>query len=126
MQIIKTFIKNHAVLTYFILTFAISWSLILLIIGGPSRIPGTLEETDALLPIVVLAMVVGPSIAGLLMIGLTEGRQGFSGVWVALAHMADGHWLVRGSAPGCPSGGAGNAPGALPGLTRIPPRHPHR
>ena len=43
MSTIKAFIKRHPLLTYFALTFAISWDGILLVIGGPgeSRAPGS-------------------------------------------------------------------------------------
>ena len=73
---ISVFIKRHPVLAYFILTFAISWSGVLLVIGGPSGIPGTPEQFERLLPIVVLAMLAGPSVAGVLLTGLVYGRVG--------------------------------------------------
>jgi len=77
MTTIKAVIKNHPVPTYFALTFAISWGLVLLVVGGPGGIPGTPEQTKKLLPIVVLAMLVGPSLAGILLTGLAYGRAGF-------------------------------------------------
>jgi membrane protease YdiL (CAAX protease family) len=77
MTIIKAFIKRHPVLTYFVLTFVISWGLVLLVIGGPVGIPGTPEQTTELLPIVVLVMLVGPFVAGILLTGLVYGRAGF-------------------------------------------------
>ena len=78
MSTIRTFIKKHSVLTYFTLTFAISWGGILLIIGGPGRIPGTSEEAETLLPLTILVMTVGPSISGILLTGLIHGKAGFS------------------------------------------------
>jgi membrane protease YdiL (CAAX protease family) len=74
MSTIKTFIQRHPVLTYFILTFALSWGGMLLVIGGRGAIPGTSEQTD---PFVYLAMLPGPSIAGILLTGLVYGRAGF-------------------------------------------------
>ena len=35
-----TFIKRHAVAIYYLLTFAISWGGILVLVGGPDGIPG--------------------------------------------------------------------------------------
>jgi membrane protease YdiL (CAAX protease family) len=76
MKTILAFIKNHPVLTYFVLTLAISWAGFLLVIGGPGGFPGTEEQVETLLPIAVLAMLVGPSVAGLLLTGLVDGRAG--------------------------------------------------
>jgi len=75
MTTIKAFIKRHPVLSYFALTFAISWGGILVIVG-PAGILGPPEQTGTLNPLIYLAMVAGPSIAGLLLTGLVYGRAG--------------------------------------------------
>jgi uncharacterized protein len=77
MKTIKAFIKSHPVLSYFVLAFAISWGGILPIIGGVGAIPGTAEQTTKLFPAVYLVTVAGPSLAGLLLTGLTGGWTGF-------------------------------------------------
>jgi CAAX protease family protein len=77
MTSIKAFIVKRAVLIYFVLAFAISWGGVLLVIGGPGALPGTPEDLDSLLPIAIGAMLVGPSVAGILMTGLVYGRAGF-------------------------------------------------
>ena len=64
-------------LAYFALTFALSWGGVLLILGGPGGIPGTPEQLESLLPFAVLAMVAGPSVAGMLLTGLVHGRAGY-------------------------------------------------
>jgi membrane protease YdiL (CAAX protease family) len=76
MTTITTFIKRRPVLTYYVLTFAISWSGVLLVIGGPSALPSPSEQAMSLLPVAILVMLVGPSVAGLLMTGLVHGRAG--------------------------------------------------
>ncbi len=76
MTTITNFIKRHPLPTYFALTFAISWGGMLLVIGGPGGIPGNGEETEALLPLGILAMVLGPSVAGIVLTGLVYGRTG--------------------------------------------------
>jgi len=76
MTTIKAFTKRHPMLTYFALAFAISWGSVLLVIGGPSGIPATPEQADMLFPVVLLAMLVGPSVAGILLTGLVHGRAG--------------------------------------------------
>ncbi len=68
---ISSFIKRHPVLTYFALTFALSWGSWLLLTGGaPMR-------SDPRFMFIVLAAPVAPAIAGLLMTGLTAGRAGY-------------------------------------------------
>jgi membrane protease YdiL (CAAX protease family) len=75
MMSIKAFIKNHAVPAYFVLTFAISWGGFLLVVG-PSGFGSTSWQTDARFPFAVLAMLAGPSIAGVLLTGLIDGKAG--------------------------------------------------
>ena len=76
MTTIKASIKKHPVLTYFALTFAISWGGILMVIG-PGGILGTKEVSEGLMPFVYLATLLGPSLAGILLTGLVDGRAGF-------------------------------------------------
>jgi hypothetical protein len=74
MPTIKTVIMKDAIATYFALTFAISWGGVLAV-AGP-KIPPTREEFERLLPIVVVMMLTGPSIAGILLTGFVYGRAG--------------------------------------------------
>lgn len=97
MKSIKEFIKNNSVLTYFIITFAISWGGVILVLSLTGGIATTKEQFAAQLPIAILLMIVGPGLAGLLMTGLVSGRAGFrdlfsrlvkwraSFVWYAIA-----------------------------------------
>ena len=76
MTTIKAFIKRHPMLTYFALTFIISWGGILIVVG-PGGIPATnKEQIDRLFPIAILAMVAGPSVAGIVLTDLLYGRAG--------------------------------------------------
>ncbi|MFC1978332.1 CPBP family intramembrane glutamic endopeptidase, partial [Chloroflexota bacterium] len=76
MTTIQAFIKRHPVLTYFALTFVISWVGVL-ILGAPSGMPTTSEQFEKLWPIVFLPYFLGPSIASILLTGLVHGRSGF-------------------------------------------------
>jgi uncharacterized protein len=69
-------IKRHPLFTYYALTFAISWGGILLVIGGPGGIPGTPEQFETMLPFLILAMLAGPSVTGILLTSLVNGREG--------------------------------------------------
>ena len=73
---IKTFIKTHPVLTYFVLTFAISWGGVL-ILGAPYGMPTTKEQFEKLWPIVFLPYLLGPGISSIILIGLVYGKEGF-------------------------------------------------
>lgn len=77
MTTLGAFLKQHPVLTFFVLAFAISWVGILLIIGGPSAYPGPPKQADSpLFILVMLAWFAGPSGASLLLTGLLYGRTG--------------------------------------------------
>jgi membrane protease YdiL (CAAX protease family) len=71
---IRAFITNHPVPTYYALAFAISWGAILIAVG-----PGGFLETTSTSPNFALAgfaSLLGPSVAGILMTGLVDGRAG--------------------------------------------------
>jgi hypothetical protein len=71
----KGFITSHSVPIYFALAFAISWGG-LLAIGGLGGMSGATWQSDPRLPFLVLAMLAGPSIAGLPLTSLVSGRAG--------------------------------------------------
>lgn len=72
----KTFVMRHPVVTYFVLTFLISWGGIVVVLG-PGAFTGATEATDVQLPFVYLAMFAGPAVAGLLLTGVVSGKAGF-------------------------------------------------
>ena len=72
----KTFVMRHPVVTYFVLTFLISWGGILVVLG-PGAFTGATVPTEGLLPLVFLAMFAGPAVAGLLLTGVVSGKAGF-------------------------------------------------
>jgi membrane protease YdiL (CAAX protease family) len=76
MKNIKDFIKRNLVLTYFALTFAISWGGVL-ILGAPYGMPTTSELFLKVWPIVFIPYFLGPSLSSLLMTGIVYGRAGF-------------------------------------------------
>ena len=81
---IKALLQRNALATYFVLAFVISWGGVLFVTGGPAGIPGTKEETDRLFPLAFLAMLAGPSLAGLLAVLLTQGKAGLRELWSRL------------------------------------------
>jgi len=99
MTTITAFIKRHPVLTYYALTFALSWGAIFTVIAFRG-IPASKEQMNMVLPVAIVAMLVGPSVAGILLTGLADGRAGFrelrsrllkwqvGGRWYAVALLA--------------------------------------
>jgi membrane protease YdiL (CAAX protease family) len=69
-------IKKHSLPIYFTLTFAITWGCMALVIG-PGGFPIAAARFEAVGPLVYVAMLVGPSAAGLLLTGLVDGKAGF-------------------------------------------------
>jgi len=72
---VPTAVARHPVLSYVALAFAISWGGVIVAVG-PGGFPGTVDQFEALLLPVVLVMLAGPSLAGLLVIGVLDGRPG--------------------------------------------------
>lgn len=72
---IKLGITSHAVPVYFALTFAISWGG-LLALGGLSGLSSDTWQSDPRLPWFGVAMLAGPSAAGLLLTSIVSGRAG--------------------------------------------------
>jgi len=77
---VATALARHPVASYVALAFAISWGGVILAVG-PGGFPGTVEQFGALLLPVVLAMLAGPSLAALAVVGLTDGKAGLSDLW---------------------------------------------
>ena len=75
MTTVSVFIKRHALLTYYALTFAISWGAVLGMMGL-TDIPTTKAQIEAMLPVAIVAKLLGPSLSGLLLIGLVDGKAG--------------------------------------------------
>ena len=71
----RAFIKTHAVPIYYALTFAISWGVFLLVLG-----PDGFFATGSDIAGAGALALVGPTVAGVLMTGLVEGRAGLRGL----------------------------------------------
>jgi membrane protease YdiL (CAAX protease family) len=76
MTMIKKFTKNHPVLTYFALTFIFTWGCMVMAVY-PGGFPISEEQFETAGALVYAAMLVGPSGAAILLIGLLDGRAGF-------------------------------------------------
>ena len=68
-------IRKYPLTSYFVLAFGLSWSGVIAAIGG-GPIPGTPQDAERLFVFVYLAMLLGPSVAGITLTGVTGGRSG--------------------------------------------------
>lgn len=73
---ISGFIRRHPVLVYYLLTFALSWGAMLVVIG-PRGFPVNPARIGKMLPVLIVAMLVGPGIASIVLTGVVGGRTGY-------------------------------------------------
>lgn len=73
---ISGFIQQRPVLTFYVLTFAISWGGVLIVVG-PGGFPLNPAQIGKMLPLLILAMLAGPSVACILLTGVVSGRAGY-------------------------------------------------
>ena len=79
---------------YFALVFAISWGSMLMAVG-PSGSVSTKNSPVVLLQFIYLTALAGPSVAGILMTGLLDGRAGVRELLSRLLRWRVGvHWYL--------------------------------
>ena len=83
MDALKRFIKSYPVLTYFTLTFVISWGSLLAIADSGGASHATWQD-DPQLPLMFVGMLAGPSLAGLLLTAFVYGQSGFDSLFARL------------------------------------------
>ena len=76
MSAVRAFVRKHPGAAYFALTFAISWGGALLAIGGSGGMRGTMPASDPRFAYALMAMLAGPSVTGILLTALLDGRIG--------------------------------------------------
>ena len=69
-------IRKHPLLTYYVLAFAISWGAILLAVGPADFL--SIRGSSPTFALAGILSLMGPSLAGLLLTGLLDGRAGLS------------------------------------------------
>jgi membrane protease YdiL (CAAX protease family) len=96
---IRDFIGIHAVVTYYILTFIISWGGFLLV-GGTGLISGTNWKADPRFPLAIPLLLAGPPTAGLASTALVSGRAGLRELLSRLLRWRAGaRWYARALLP---------------------------
>ena len=87
------FIRRQPTATYFLLTFALSWSGALAV-ASPYLLRN--EEVPKFTGLLMFpAMLTGPSIAGILLTAITEGASGVTELFRKMLHIrVPGHWYA--------------------------------
>lgn len=73
---IQSLTRRYGVAFYFLLTFAFSWGCMSLMIK-PYSFPLTPDQSEAVGPFLYVGMLLGPSVSGLLLTGLINGKEGY-------------------------------------------------
>jgi uncharacterized protein len=87
----RIIIGRRPLFTYFSLAFLISWAAVLWLIA-PTGIPGTGADYASRAPLVFMAMLLGPSLAGLSLTALSGGQHGLRELWARQRHWRVGYW----------------------------------
>jgi uncharacterized protein len=92
---VTAFVARRPVLSYFALTFAVSWGGVLTIIGGPAGFRGAMAQDDPRFPFVLAAMLLGPSLTGILLTIVLRGKAGLRELLHRLGKWRVGvHWYA--------------------------------
>lgn len=75
MATLQQFIARRSLLSYFVLTFAISWGGVLMV-TGPGGPPSTKADLDAVVPLAIAVMLAGPAVSSILLTAIIDGRAG--------------------------------------------------
>ena len=76
-------IKKYPTFTYFVLTFILSWSGII-IVSFFTGMPAPSKTFESIAPIAMLPLVIGPTIVSLFLTGIIYGREGLKSLFSRL------------------------------------------
>jgi hypothetical protein len=73
---VRGLIRRNPVLVYYVLTFVLSWGAVLVAVG-PRGFPVNPAQLGKRLPVLIVAMLLGPGVASVLLTGIVGGRAGY-------------------------------------------------
>jgi uncharacterized protein len=86
----KNFIQRHAIVIYFILAYTIAWSGVILM-SGTARFQGQAVPVERVL-LAFPAMLLWPSLSGILMTALLDGKKGLRELFARLSPRRVQNW----------------------------------
>jgi uncharacterized protein len=87
MKNISNFVKCHQLLSFFVLAYAIAWSVILGVAGSKGYRADRLQLPDIML--IFSGMLIGPSLAGIILTAVVDGKTGLRSLFSRM-----GQWRV--------------------------------
>jgi membrane protease YdiL (CAAX protease family) len=91
---LKSWLRSHPLLAYYLIVFAISWGSIVMV-AGPGAIFSSKADPTVLTQFVYLAALAGPSLAGIAMTGLLRGKAGLRDLLASVLHWrVDVRWYL--------------------------------
>jgi len=89
----KRLIQKYPIVGYFVLAYLISWGGSLVTIGSKFLRGETIQLTDS--PLIFLPMLAGPSLAGILLTGIVDGRDGLRDLFARMSpRRLSGRWYA--------------------------------
>jgi len=82
---IKSLIKDHPILSYFVLAYLFAWGGIFILLGPGGLSPASTRPMGLVL-LVFLAMLAGPSLTGIVLTAVLDGRAGLRELWSRWLH----------------------------------------
>jgi uncharacterized protein len=84
----KAFISRYPLVSYFVLAYGITWGSILIFLAsrGFQFTSLQVQDTSILFVIIFSGMLLGPSMSGLLLTSVLEGRNGLRELWLRIRH----------------------------------------
>jgi pimeloyl-ACP methyl ester carboxylesterase/membrane protease YdiL (CAAX protease family) len=76
-------LRRHPLLAFYVLAFVLSWGGFVLVLG-PGSLVNTNWHAEGKFLSAIIVMLAGPSIAGLLLTGLVDGRAGYRDLFMRL------------------------------------------
>ena len=89
----RSWLQRRPLLAFFGLAYGISWACIALILSATGFDLSNLRPLDT--GLIFVAMLLGPSVGGLIMTAHLEGRAGLRSLWLSLARwQVEGRWVA--------------------------------
>lgn len=77
---LKSFVRHHQLISYFVLAYGITWSGIFILLVAKGFDFTTIHTQETIF--IFLMMFLGPSMSSFILTAVLDGRSGFSELWL--------------------------------------------